>query len=121
MVSVLEMKTFPILFNLGDLVSGDGYTRLHCRDGLRFLFCLSPGCSGPAERSKPTFIVCTLLHSLNCVLQEVTHEVSLIAEGLNFVRIVAVLIKKSAKRKQLFESLFGCEDIIVKILGLNPM
>ncbi len=38
-------------------------------------------------------------HSLDLVLQEVACEVSLIAEGLNFVQGVAVLIKESAKRK----------------------
>lgn len=59
-------------------------------------------------------------HSLDLVLQEVAREVSLVAEGLNFVQGVAGVIRESAKRKQLFETLFGCDDIIVNILGLYP-
>lgn len=44
-------------------------------------------------------------HSLDIALQEVAHEVNL-AEGLNFVHGVTVLIKKSAKHKQPIESIF---------------
>lgn len=36
-------------------------------------------------------------HSLDLVIQEVTREMNLIAEGLNLDRGVAVLIKESAK------------------------
>ena len=50
-------------------------------------------------------------HALDLVLQEVAREVSLKADSLNFVQGVAVLVKESAKRKQLFESLFGSEDV----------
>lgn len=68
----------------------------------------------------PLYVHCSN-HSLDLVLQEVAREVSLIAGGLIFVQSVAVLIKESAKRKQLFESLFDCEDVIVNLLGLCPM
>lgn len=71
-----------------------------------------------SEASPHSLYVHCSNHSLD---QEVAREVSLITEGLNFVQSVAVLIKESAKCKQLFESLFGCEDIIVKLLGLCPM
>lgn len=42
-----------------------------------------------------------------------------LAEGLNFVHGVTVLIKKSAKHKQPIESIFACEDIITHF-GLVP-
>ncbi|CAM4639073.1 unnamed protein product [Leuciscus chuanchicus] len=59
-------------------------------------------------------------HALDLVLQEVACEVSLVADTLNFVRGVATVIGESPKRKQLFESLFGCDEVAVNILGLCP-
>uniref|UniRef100_A0A8C1ZL55 Uncharacterized protein n=1 Tax=Cyprinus carpio TaxID=7962 RepID=A0A8C1ZL55_CYPCA len=59
-------------------------------------------------------------HALDLVLQEVACEVTLVADTLNFVRGVATVIGESPKRKQLFESLFGCDEVAVNILGLCP-
>lgn len=59
--------------------------------------------SGPAERSKPTLTVCTLLQLFpGSFTLEVTHKVSITAERLNVVQDVAVLNKESAKCKQAF-------------------
>lgn len=59
-------------------------------------------------------------HALDLVLQEVASEVSLVADTLNFVRNVATTIGESAKHKQLFGSLFACDEPAVNILGLCP-
>ena len=59
-------------------------------------------------------------HSLDLVLQEVARDVSLVADALNFVQGVAVVINESSKRKQLFESLFGMDEVVTNILGLCP-
>lgn len=59
-------------------------------------------------------------HALDLVLQEVAREVRLIADTLNFVQGVSVVISESAKRKQLFRSLFGSEDVVCNLLGLCP-
>lgn len=56
-------------------------------------------------------------HSVELTLQEIAHEVSLIAGGPTFVQGVALLIKEC---KKLFESLFCFEDVIVNILSLCP-
>ena len=45
---------------------------------------------------------------------------SIVADTLNFVRGVAVVIRESSKRKQLYESLFGCDEVTQTILGLCP-
>ncbi|CAM4510486.1 unnamed protein product [Leuciscus chuanchicus] len=58
-------------------------------------------------------------HSLDLVLQEVAREVRLVADTLNFVREVTVIINDSAKRKALYQSLFGAGDV-VNLLGLCP-
>lgn len=82
--------------------------------------CLSGVQTRLKEVSPHSLYVHCCSHSLDLVLLEVAQEVSLVAEGLNFVQGVAVLIKESAERKQLFQSVFGCEDVIVNILGLCP-
>ena len=58
-------------------------------------------------------------HSLDLVLQEVAKEVRLVADTLNFVREVTVVINDSAKRKTLYQSLFGCGEVI-NLLALCP-
>ncbi|KAL7406535.1 hypothetical protein ABVT39_021783 [Epinephelus coioides] len=58
-------------------------------------------------------------HSLDLVLQEVAKEVRLVADTLNFVREVTVVINESAKRKTLYLSLFGCGEVI-NLLALCP-
>lgn len=57
-------------------------------------------------------------HSLDLVLQEVARQVCLVADTLNFLREVTVLINESAKRKAL--SLFGCGDV-VGLIALYPI
>ncbi|CAM4725041.1 unnamed protein product [Leuciscus chuanchicus] len=64
------------------------------------------------------FVHCTN-HSLDLVLQEVAREGRLVADTLNFVREVTVIINDSAKRKALYQSLFGAGDV-VNLLGLCP-
>ncbi|XP_035981311.1 uncharacterized protein LOC118556868 [Fundulus heteroclitus] len=59
-------------------------------------------------------------HALDLVLQVVSREVSLIADTLNFVQGASVVISESAKRKKLFTSLFGSEDVVCDLLGLCP-
>ncbi|KAI4806111.1 hypothetical protein KUCAC02_010695 [Chaenocephalus aceratus] len=51
-------------------------------------------------------------HSLDLVLQEVGSEVSLVAETLNFVQGIATVIRESSKRKELYVSMFGCDDVV---------
>ncbi|KAF3849575.1 hypothetical protein F7725_019294, partial [Dissostichus mawsoni] len=58
-------------------------------------------------------------HSLDLVLQEVGREVSLVAETLNFVQGIATVIRESSKRKELYVSMFGCDDV-VNILAICP-
>ena len=45
-------------------------------------------------------------HSLDCVLQEVSRDVSSVAEAIVFVKDVANIIRESSKRRGLYESLF---------------
>jgi hypothetical protein len=58
-------------------------------------------------------------HSLDLVLQEAAREVSLIADTMTFVQGIAVVIRESSKRKELYESMFGC-DAVVTILAVCP-
>ena len=59
-------------------------------------------------------------HALDLALQEVSREVTLVADSLNFVQAVSVIIRESSKRKTLFQSLFGTEEVVCNILGLCP-
>lgn len=59
-------------------------------------------------------------HSLDLILQEAAREVSLVADTLNFVQGVSSVIRESSKRKQLYQSFFGCDEVSVNILGLCP-
>lgn len=59
-------------------------------------------------------------HALDLVLQEVARDVRLIADTLNFVQGVSVILRESSKRKQLFQSLFGSGDVVCNVLGLCP-
>ena len=58
-------------------------------------------------------------HALDLALQEVSRDVRIVADTLNFVQGVAVVIKESSKRKALFQSLFGTEDV-VNVQSLCP-
>ncbi len=58
-------------------------------------------------------------HSLDLVLQEAAREVGLIADSVNFVQGVAVVIRESAKRKDLYQSMFGCDDVVT-LLAIRP-
>ena len=92
----------------------------YCFDGASNMSGRVSGVQARLKEASPhSLYVHCCNHGLDLVLQEVAREVNLIAEGLNFVQSVAVIIKESAKRKQLFESLFGCEDVIVNILMLT--
>ncbi|QQP37415.1 Zinc finger MYM-type protein 1 [Caligus rogercresseyi] len=46
-------------------------------------------------------------HSLDLALEEVARDVSLIAEIFNFVQSVSTVIRESAKRMSLYQSLFS--------------
>ncbi len=59
-------------------------------------------------------------HALDLVLQEVARDVRLIADTLNFVQGVSIVLRESSKCKQLFQSLFGSEDVVCNVLGLCP-
>ncbi|KAF3844214.1 hypothetical protein F7725_013555 [Dissostichus mawsoni] len=49
-------------------------------------------------------------HALDLVLQEVAREVRVVADTLNFVRSVSVVVGESSKRKMLFQSMFGDDE-----------
>ena len=72
-----------------------------------------------AECPESLYVHCSN-HALDLVLQEVAREVRLIADTLNFVQGVSVVIRESPKRTQLFRSLFGSEEVVCNILGLCP-
>ena len=57
-------------------------------------------------------------HSLDLILSEAAHEMSLVADTLNFVQGVSSVITESSKRKQLYQSFFGVDEVAVNILGL---
>lgn len=59
-------------------------------------------------------------HSLDLILQEVLCKVSLVADTMNFVQGLSVIIRESHKRKQLYKSLFGVEEVVTNILGMCP-
>ena len=59
-------------------------------------------------------------HSLDLVLQEVASEVSVVADTLNFVRGVSVMISELSKRKTLFKSMFGDDKVVCNLLSLCP-
>ena len=59
-------------------------------------------------------------HSLDLVLQEVAREVRLVADTLNFVRGVSVVIGESSKRKTLFQSMFSDDEVVCNLLSLCP-
>ncbi|KAF3840424.1 hypothetical protein F7725_019141, partial [Dissostichus mawsoni] len=75
----------------------------YCFDGAANMSGRLSGVQARLKEASPhSLYVHCCNHALDLVLQEVTREVNLIAEGLNFVQSVAVIIKESAKRKQLF-------------------
>ena len=57
-------------------------------------------------------------HALNLVLPEVAKEVRIIADALNFVRNVSVIITQSPKKQCLFQSLFGTDQVVTNLLVL---
>ncbi|KAJ8346426.1 hypothetical protein SKAU_G00278270 [Synaphobranchus kaupii] len=65
------------------------------------------------------YVHCTN-HSLDLVLQEVAREVRLVTDTLNFVQEVTATINESAKRKALYQSLFGCGEVVSNLLALCP-
>ena len=59
-------------------------------------------------------------HSLDLVLQEVAKEVRLVADTLNFVQGVSVVIGESSKHKTLFQSMFSDDEVVCNLLSLCP-
>ena len=59
-------------------------------------------------------------HSLDLVLQEVCFEVKMVIDTIQFVRDVGTIIRESSKRKALYESLFGSDDIVLNLVSLCP-
>ncbi|KAJ4934669.1 hypothetical protein JOQ06_007454 [Pogonophryne albipinna] len=59
-------------------------------------------------------------HALDLVLQEVAREVCVVADTLNFVRSVSVVVGESSKRKMLFLSMFGDDEAVCNLLSLCP-
>ena len=41
-----------------------------------------------------------------------THEVSLIVDSMDFVQGIAVVICESSKCKELYQSMFGCDEVV---------
>ncbi len=59
-------------------------------------------------------------HSLDLVLQEVCSHVPIVIEALQFVKDTSNIIRESAKRTQLYESMFGPEEAVLKLVSLCP-
>ncbi|KAK0153294.1 Zinc finger MYM-type protein 1 [Merluccius polli] len=59
-------------------------------------------------------------HSLDLALQEVARDVTLIADIFNFVQSASNLIRESAKRKSLYQSLFPDGEAVSNIAALCP-
>ncbi|KAL0154385.1 hypothetical protein M9458_050351 [Cirrhinus mrigala] len=82
--------------------------RLHgyCFDGASNMSGRFSGVQAWLKKTCPEslFVHCAN-HSLDLVLQEAAREVGLIADSVNFVQGVAVVICESAKRKDLYQSL----------------
>ena len=51
-------------------------------------------------------------HSLGLVLQEAAREVSLFADSMNFVQSIALVIHESSKCKELYMSMFVCNEVV---------
>ena len=71
-----------------------------------------------AECPQSLYVYCCN-HALELVLQEVTNEANLIAEESNFVQSVAMVIGESHKRKTLFKSLFGLNEVVKHLSSLR--
>ena len=56
-------------------------------------------------------------HSLDLVLQEVCFEVKMVIDTIQFVRDVDTIIRESSKRKALYESLFGSDDVVLNLVS----
>lgn len=70
-----------------------------------------------ALNSSAIYVPCSN-HSLDLVLQEAGREVMLIADCLSFVKDVANTINESAKRSNLYKSLFKEGEVVQKPLGI---
>ncbi|KAM4593578.1 zinc finger MYM-type protein 1-like [Odontesthes bonariensis] len=92
----------------------------YCFDGASNMSGRFKGVQARLKETCPdsVFVHCAN-HSLDLVLQEVAKEERLVADTLNFVREVTVVINDSAKRKTLYQSLFGCGEVI-NLLALCP-
>ena len=59
-------------------------------------------------------------HALDLILQEAAKVLNLIAEVLNFVLGVTVVVEKLYKRKILFESFFGSNEVVKNLFSFCP-
>ena len=93
----------------------------YCFDGAANMSGLLNGVQAKlkAECPESLYVHCSN-HALDLVLQELAKEVDLIADALSFVKDVSVLINESHKRKSLFQSLFGSNEVVRNLLGLCP-
>lgn len=58
-------------------------------------------------------------HSLNLALQEIGRQIQLVADAMQWVKDVHIILGESAQRKALFTSLFGGKPV-VSLKGLCP-
>ncbi len=61
-----------------------------------------------------------LWNRLHATYSTLTILAILVADTLNFVQGVALVIKDSSKCKRLFDSLFGVDEVVTNSLGLCP-
>ena len=95
--------------------------RGYCFDGAANMSGRIHGVQAKLKAANPgsLYIHCSN-HALDLVLQEAAKEVRIIADALNFVRNVSVIITQSPKRKCLFQSLFGTDQVVTNLLVLCP-
>ena len=95
--------------------------RGYCFDGAANMSGRIHGVQAKLKAANPgsLYIHCSN-HALDLVLQEAAKEVRIIADALNFVRNVSVIITQSPKRKCLFQSLFGTDRVVTNLLVLCP-
>ncbi|KAJ8353148.1 hypothetical protein SKAU_G00207150 [Synaphobranchus kaupii] len=86
----------------------------YCFDGVSNMSGRFKGVQARLKEVCPdsVYVHCTN-HSLD---QEVAREVRLVADTLNFVREVTATINESAKRKALYQSLFGCGEVTFRTM-----
>lgn len=59
-------------------------------------------------------------HSLDLVLQEISREVRIVADTLQFIKDVTNVVNESARRLTLFQELFGTSEPIINLVSICP-